>query len=1117
MENLSKAWGILKKVSRLKVFIIMKLTTFLICFTVFSSFAAGTYSQNTAVSVKMESSAIKNVLKEIEKSTEFFFLYNNQLVDVDRTVSVDIDGQNIETVLDEIFEGQDVDYVVMDRQIVISPKNVGSKKSSSQQQKSISGTVIDHNGISLPGVTVVVVGTTNGTVTDANGNFSLSNIPDDAVIKASFIGYAAVEVSVEGRKEFDIKLKESTVDVDEVVVVGYGSIKKRDITGAVSSISNEDLVSVGTSSAMAAMQGQVAGVNITAKTGLVGSDYDIEIRGVNSLTGGNPLYVIDGVMMDNINFLNPNDIQRIDILKDASSTAIYGSRGSNGVVIVTTRKGDIGGSGKASVSYSGSVGIRAIANMPDFLNYEEGIEYTMNRDIAKKMYRGDELVAPGDMFGFPAEGDAHDYWVEVLESGRHTDWLDLMTKPAVNTNHFVSATGGAEGVSYMIGAGMQSDNGNVNGQYYKKYNFKANIDFFALEQWKMGANINLAYTNRELGSTGILKQLFRMPPWTPAYNRDDEMIQVPMVGISGNVSPLAVMKNNRYNSQDYYVISNFYLEFIPVEWLSLKTTFSPNITFNRLGEYWDPLQTKSSGGGYMSMSNDLSYIWDNQLHASKEIGLNTVNFDFIHSLQMNRYEYLYGFGWDLPFNSEFYNVGSASSLSAASSFQESTLMSYTGRLNYDYADKYMLTASVRWDGSSKLAEGHKWAFFPSAAIAWRLSEEEFMKPIEALDNLKMRLSYGYTGNNNIDPYTTQFAVSTQTYYDWNGVIANGFRPSAIANKELTWERTREWNLGIDFGFFNNRVSGELNLYDKLSLNLLMERKLAIPTGWASMMDNVGSVKNQGIEFQLRTINVKTSDFQWETNFTFAKNNNEIVELYGKKEDDVANRWFIGQPVNVVYAMEFDGVWQRDELTEDQLQEMEGTAKVKDQNNDGNIDIDNDMEILGSPIPDWTGSLSTRLKYKGWDMSATLYTKQGVLIYSPFHREFTDFNSKQILDVPYYMRENPYTDARYSNEYPQPAYMGDYWGEDSEDYGYPGFNKDASFVRLQNVSLGYSLPQNLIQKIKMNKCRLYINIVNPYVWTKYEGFDPEWAGASVDGENQNSNSFTIYQFGANIIF
>ncbi|HPR33778.1 MAG TPA: SusC/RagA family TonB-linked outer membrane protein, partial [Prolixibacteraceae bacterium] len=404
---------------------------------------------------------------------------------------------------------------------------------NAQQGRKITGSVRDKNGMPIPGVSIRIEGTTIGTISDAEGNFVLPNAGQNDVLVASFIGMETQKIPLTGRTDLSIVLSEASVDVREVVVVGYGSIKKKDFTGAVSSVGNEDLVAVGTSSAMAALQGQVAGVNITAKTGLVGSDFDIEIRGINSLSGGKPLFVVDGVMMDNINFLNPNDIERIDILKDASSTAIYGSRGSNGVVIVTTRSGKTM-TGKPMVSYSGSVGIRTLSNMPDFLDYEEGILYTMNRDITRKMYKGEELVTPDDMFGFPAtDPDAHAYWKEVLEKGIHTDWIELMTKPAINTNHFVSAAGGDKNINYMIGAGFQGDNGNINGQFYNKYNFKANIDFHALEQWKMGANINLAHTNRELGSPSIMKQLFRMPPWTPAFNRNGEMIQVPIVGISG--------------------------------------------------------------------------------------------------------------------------------------------------------------------------------------------------------------------------------------------------------------------------------------------------------------------------------------------------------------------------------------------------------------------------------------------------------------------------------------------------------------------------------------------------------------------------------------------------------
>ena len=1004
--------------------------------------------------------------------------------------------------------------------IVFSLFNIFVSLSLSAQESNarLSGIVKDETDETLTGVTVAIKGTGKGTITDVNGKFSITNAPSKGVLTFTFVGLETQEIPYDGSQTFNnIVLKVGSINFNDVVVVGYGTVKKKDLTGSVTSIGNKEITAIGTNSPMAALQSQVAGVNISANTGQVGSDFTVEIRGVNSLTGGKPLYVVDGVMTDNINFLNPSDIERIDILKDASSTAIYGSRGSNGVVLVTTNTGK-GANGGTSFSYSGSAGYRTIANMPDFLNYDQGVEYNMNRDITKKQYQGKALVAADGLFGFPETGDAHTYWVNALANRRGTNWIDLMLKPGLEQNHFISGSGGNEKVSFLVGAGYQGDNGNIEGQYYNKYNFKTSVDAKLSEKWSMGTNINFAYTDKELRSQSAEKTLFRMAPWIPAYDEQGEMLQTPMNGISGNVSPLADMKNNLYSTQNFYLISNFYVGFKPTSWLSLKSTFSPNFQLERIGIYKDALSTKSVSQGQMSMERNLSYIWDNQLSANKKIDDHSFNFDFIYSLQSDEMEYLYGYGKTLPFNSGYWNVGSGSTLNTSSNYEKSTLMSYTGRINYNYLGKYLFTASTRWDGSSKLAEGHKWAFFPSAAIAWRASDEDFIQQLDLFSNLKVRLSYGYTGNNNIDSYLTQFAANSQTYYDWNGTTANGFRPSAIANKNLTWERTREWNLGIDYGFLDSRISGEINVYDKLSLSLLMERKLAVPTGWESMMDNVGSVSNKGIEFQLRTINIKTKDFEWETNFNFSANRNAIVELYGKKEDDVANRWFIGQPVNVVYAMVYDGVWQRDELEESQLQTMEGTAKVKDLNGDGVIDIDHDMKILGSPAPEWIGSFNTKFRYKNWDLMASFYTKQGVFLYSPFHREFTDFNSKQILDVPYYVRDNGgITKTRYSKTYPQASYMGTYWGEGASEYGYPGFNKDASFVRMQNISLGYSFGEKALKKLGMSAARFYVNVINPFVWTDYEGFDPEWAGATVDGDNANTNSYRIFQLGTNITF
>jgi len=1098
----------------------MKLTFLLLLITCMH-LSATVYSQNSKLSLTLKNVTVRDVLKEIEDQSDYFFMYRSEEIDLSRNVDLQIENKSIDEVLSTLFEGTSVSYEVVNRQIILKNTNKSSLGNYNQQTRKVSGKVTDKSGAPLPGVTVLVRGTTHGAITDFDGNYTIGDVPGNATLVFSFVGMKKQEVPVGDQATINVVMEDESIGLEEVVAVGYGSVAKRDLTGAVASVGSDDLRAVGSTSPLKALQASSAGVNISQRTGSVGSDFDIQIRGANSLTGAAPLYVVDGVMTDNISFLNTNDIQRIDILKDASSTAIYGSRGSNGVVIVTTQSGQGVKNQKPTVAYSGYVGIRTISNMPDFLDsFDESVLWQKHRQVTRDLVQGNEIV-PSITYGFPTiiGDDGVNYWEEVLTNRRGTDWKKELLKSSIQQNHFISASGSGNDVSYVVGFGFQGDDGNAKGQSYKKYNFKASVDASPSEKFSIGANVNLAFSDRELVSRqGYTQQIFRMPTYAPAKDRDGNTVQSPMIGISGNVNPYAFLESNsKYNVEQYYLISNFYLQYKPADWISLKTTFSPNAKFVRSGEYFDRFATRSISVARMWNDNTLSYVWDNQVNVKKDWGEHHFSYDFIQSSQLDRLESAFAYGRDVPFESLWYNVQSAPQRDASTGFRKSTLLSFTNRFNYSYKDKYLFTGTVRWDGSSKLSKDNQWAYFPSAAVAWRLEDEPFLANVPQINSLKLRLSYGYTGNNNIDPYSTQSALNSQKYYDWDGETADGFIPSALANSELTWERTREWNLGTDFVLFDNRVSGEINVYDRLSLDLLMERKLAMPTGWASMIDNVGSVSNKGIEVQLRTINVKTTDFSWETNFIFSTNKNKIVELYGAKEDDVPNRWFIGQPVNVIYAMVFDGVWQKDELAPEDLQAMEGTAKVKDLNDDGNIDIDHDMKVLGSPDPKWIGTFSTTFRYKNWDLSTTIYTKQGVLQYSPFHTEFTDFNSKLILDVPYYLRENPISEARYSNTYPQPSYMGEYYGEDAEDYGYPGFNKDASFVRVQNITLGYNFSPKLLSRFGLSEMRLYFNALNPFVFTDYDGFDPEWAGATMSGVDATNTSYSIYQIGANIKF
>ncbi|MCH4551684.1 TonB-dependent receptor [Aestuariibaculum lutulentum] len=1116
-----------KKVS-LKHKLKMRLTALFMLASCLTMLANTSYTQT--ITLNAENASVLQIIEKIEITTEYRFIYNTKSVNLDRKVSIKVENAKIENVLSDLFRNSSTSFEILDTQIILKGKNqesaetiTKSKTENIPQELSVSGNIVDANNQPLPGANILEKGTSNGTQSDFDGNFSLEISKASSTLVISYMGFVTQEIQVSSSQNISVTLQEDAAALDEVVIVGYGEIKKSDVTGSVVSIDSETINKLGATSPMQALQANAAGVNISQKTGTVGAGFDITIRGTNSFSQQQPLYVVDGIMTESIDFLNPQDIQRIDILKDASSTAIYGSRGSNGVVIVTTKTGEGFKNRKPSISYSGYVGIRDIANMPDFLNsYDESVTWQRDRQVARDLVQGNTIVN-SPTYGFPEIilEDGTNYWEENLANRNGTDWLDAFLKSSTQQNHFISANGGNENTNYVVGFGYQGDNGNIKGQSFEKYNFKASVDAKVNNFFSIGANINLAFSEQELTSRqDYVQQLYRMPTFAPGFDLDGNIIQSPMIGISGNVSPYTFLNgNSAWNVEQYNIISNFYLKFNPIKGLTLKSTFSPNARIQREGEYKDRLATRSISIARFWTNNRLSYVWDNQLNYTKQFGDHNLSYDFIQSATFDRYENTYAYGRDVPFKSLFYNVQSAPQRDAATGFTKSTILSLTNRLNYSFKDKYLFTATMRYDGASRLAEGNKWTSFPSAAVAWKLDKESFFSNASNVNNLKARLSYGYTGSYGpIDPYDTQSSLSTQKYYDWDGQTANGFVPGSLANSDLTWERTREWNFGLDFGLFNNRVSGEINLYDRLSKDAILERKLAMPTGWASMLDNIASISNKGIEFQLKTVNINTQDFKWETNFIFSKNNNEIVDLYGGKEDDVPNRWFIGQPVNVVYAMVFDGVWQKDELAPEDLQSMEGTAKVKDLNGDGSIDINNDMKVLGSPAPDWIGTFSTTFSYKNWDLSATVYTKQGILTYSPFHTEFTDFNSKVILDVPYYRRDNPITGSRYSNSYPQASYQGQYWGEDAGAYGYPGFNKDASFVRVQNITLGYNFDSNALSKIGLSHLRLYVNALNPFTFTKYDGFDPEWAGAGMAwSADANNTGYSIYQLGVNIKF
>lgn len=1032
------------------------------------------------------------------------------------------------------------------------------------QERQVSGVVLDRTGQPIIGANVTVVGAKDGTITDMDGKFVLKKVDGNAQLKVSYIGYIPQTLSVAGKTNFTVSLSEDAQNLDELVVVGYGVQKKSDLTGSVGSVNSEKLVEKGSTTVMESLQGQVAGVDISQGSSRPGEGFNIQIRGQSSIqSGASPLYVVDGVVTDNINFLNPADIEKIDILKDASSTAIYGSRATNGVVMVTTKSASQGYEQRFSVTYDGYYGVKKAARMPDFMDGYEWANYRFMR------YTSTTINDDGTVTRKMTDGNLKNVWagnsekmMDMYRTGDFTDWNDLLLQTGSQQNHFINISGGTARLAYRMGAGYQQEDG-ILGDNYKRYNVKAAIDSKFSEMFKAGMLVNLALTDQDYGGQNAIMNGFRANMYWLPYDEEGELNYQPgkdsrfPTGFSGTVNPLVDMANSSDQTKTYNVLANFYLQLTPIKGLILKTTFSPNFSSMRHGTWYGPDSEVSAKTRkhQASIENEdiFSWTWDNQVNYVKTFGAHSLNATGVFSMYSLTDESNSMTGQGFPFATKWHNMGAAETiLSKASDYSKITMLSYILRLNYSYKDKYLVTVSSRWDGSSKFAEGNKWGAFPSMALAWRINQEDFLKDAHWLSNLKLRLSYGLTGNNAaVGAYTTQPLASTQYWYAFNQALAQGYGPSAFVNEALTWEKTKEFNVGLDFGFLNNRISGSVDWYHRISKDLLMEQKIPVEMGalGGMMWNNVGKVKNTGVEISLNTVNVKTEDWEWSTFFTFAANHNEIQELNGKKDDIVANKWFIGQPVDVMYELQYDGICTAEDLKKQYtvngktgtLKDIygfyEGSMKIVDQNKDGKIDSD-DRIVQGHALPSWTGSFTSNLYYKNWDFSFSVYTKQGSTVASPFIKEFTDYSDRgrTKLKMDFYVPEgNPTLGGLNADgstiintngqngSYPYPDndqknnYGGGFgWGNGKQTTYYTNQYVDASYVKIKNITVGYTFPANWLKPLHISHLRVYANVLNPFTFTDYKGFDPEWADASISNGKGGPSSVT-WQFGVNLKF
>lgn len=983
------------------------------------------------------------------------------------------------------------------------------------QSKTVFGLVTDASGEVIIGASVLVKGTTIGTITDFNGKFELKGIEENSVIKVSFIGYKTQELPIKGKSTIQIELIEDSEILDEVVVVGYGVQKKSDVTGAMIRVDSEDLTSRPVANAFEAMQGKAAGVDITSneRPGEIGT---ITIRGVRSLSASNtPLYVVDGIpLMSNsgIETINPNDIETIDILKDASATAIYGSRGANGVVLVTTKQGK---TGKMALNYSGSFTSETLNDYSDMMNSAEYIDWRRWSYYyldPKKYPRGDKPTKENDYEIFLGATDPTAWknieqgWVNSTWDGTKvstTNWSDMITQTGISHEHTLSASGGAEKVKGYASVGFLDNKGTVKGQSYNRYTMKLSLDTEPTKWFNLGLNVNGSYSEQQYGSSatsvgqlirGIPANLYAAStslfPYAKPYDEEGNRIEYP--GGDDKVKNIAEEWLHSENERRIFrAIGSLYAQldigelYNPLKGLKYRFNFGPDFRFYRNGTFRDDQSISSEGKNRASLSKSSDFSWtlDNLIYYDKEIKKHSFGLTLLQSATKYRFEDSFMAAEGIPLESAKWNALTKDNISMLddwrSSLIEKQLLSYMFRLNYDYNKKYLLTVSGRWDGASQLADGNKWAFFPSAALGWRIDQEEFLENINWVNQLKLRIGVGVTGNSAIDPYQTKGGI-VSLYYPFGSSLSPGYAASeplvgggsiTLANKNLTWEKTTQYNIGVDYSILNGRITGIIDFYTSHTKDLLMAMSIPSLNGYTSTFANVGKTSNIGLDITVNTINIKRKNFEWSTAISAAWQKDKIDELANGKEDDINNNWFIGQALGVIYGYESNGLWKEEDT--DLMKEYNknghsfqaGMVRPVDQNMDNKIDPNDDRVIIGHTRPRWTLGMSNTFSFYDFDISIMLYGRFDYMVDTGGEWQGGRYMQRKIN---YYNENNP------NAEYQKPIYN---IGGGDPYFRILGYKK-GGFLKIRNISLSYNVPQKYTKHWGLSNLKVYIQAKNP---------------------------------------
>lgn len=1091
-----------------QIFRIMRISTFLLMVCVFCSYAGNAHSQNAKVSIRMNNVKLDKILNEIENQTDYLFIYNNQ-VDINKITSVKVKNEAVAQVLDKILSRTGINYELEGTHIILTTEAIKDLHAQ-QQAKTVTGTVTDVSGEPIIGANIRIKGTTTGTITDIDGNFSIKAEPQ-SVIEVSYIGYLTQETVINNQKSIRFLLKEDTKTLDEVVVIGYGVQKKADLTGSVANINTEKLNTQSNANIGQALQGKIAGVDIVSQGGAPGSGTRIMVRGIGTLNNASPLYIVDGMYMNSIDHINPNDIASIDVLKDASSAAIYGSRAANGVIIVTTKEGS-NTEGKPIIDLSVNLGISTASKFLDMLDAKGWAEVTT---IARQA------------IGKPALDMATD-----LANKPDNDWQDIMFRPALMQNYNLSVKGGGKYSTYYTGLGYFNQDGIVKGTNYQRYNIQSKNDY-KRGIFSAGTNLIISFSHdkplhQELRG-GMIGTILQSVPTLEKY---DDTREGGYGGTYGDVvnipHPLAIIDDNimdRYN-ENVKIFANLYAQIELFKGLKYKLNLTPDFSFERyknyLNKYDFGLATNSITQLTERQRRRRNILVENLLTFDRTFGEHKISALAGYTYQDSRFRHIQAYGEGLPQGLEEIDAATTNRSNEGNSWR-SVLTSILGRVFYSYQNKYLFTATIRRDGSSKFGKNNRYGYFPSFSLGWNVAEEKFMENVHWLDQLKLRGGYGVLGNQEIDNYQYSSTITTGINYpDGNGGLLQGAFPKNFANPDIKWEETAMTNVGIDFMAFNNRLSLTADYYVKNTKDILLTVPIPISSGGANdPIRNAGKIRNNGFEFNLGWMDQPNPDISYGINLIGSFNKNKVIAMGSESgsikggstnQNITTSETKAGYPIGGYWLISTAGYFNSQEEVDAYAKDGKkiqpaaepGDIKFVDANNDGVIN-DDDRVFQGSPFPDFTFALNGNMRYKNFDLSIGLQGVLGNKIYNATRQTLEDV-------------------TKGSNFL---ASCLDYWTPENKNASHPRLTWDdpnrntraesdrylenGSYLRLRSVQLGYTFPQTWF-KGAIQHARVYINAENLFTITSYSGYSPD-----VNADNANYRGFDNFIYPTNRTF